>query len=63
MRKYYVDYFVYRKRYYWFIIPSLVFYYDNDNYYDELKVGPSFGLTIRWLTFMAGFQVQIEQKD
>ncbi len=63
MIKFYTEYFVYNKRNYWFILPAVVFFYDRYRIYDELKMGPSFGFTFRWLTLMAGFQIQFEQKD
>jgi hypothetical protein len=49
---------VYNKKHHWFIIPAVVFYYDKYSIYDDLNMAPSWGLTIRWLTFMAGFQIQ-----
>ena len=60
MKNYYIDYFVYNKKHHWFIIPAIVFYCDPNNMYDDLKSGLSIGFTFRWLTLMAGFQVQFE---
>ena len=56
--KFYTDFFVYKKKHHWFILPALIFYYDRYEFYDEGKIAPSFGITIRWLIFMAGFQLQ-----
>ena len=58
-KNFYTDYFVYNKRHHWFILPAIVFYYDRYSIYDDSHMAPSWGLTIRWLTFMAGFQIQM----
>lgn len=52
------NFFIIKKRNHWFILPSLIFYY---NEYEFLQTGvttPSWGLSIRWLIFMVGFQIQ-----
>ncbi len=56
--KYYKDFFIYKKKHHWYILPAFVFYYDKNEYYDEGKTSPSWGITLRWLQFMIGFQIQ-----
>jgi hypothetical protein len=60
MKKYSKDFFVYNKRHHWFIIPTVVFFYNKETFLETGVYTPSFGLTIRWLTFMVGFQIQQE---
>jgi hypothetical protein len=63
-QKYYKDFFIYKKKYHWFILPAIIFYYDKYSIYDDGKMAPSWGLTIRWLQFMIGFQIQkIDNKN
>lgn len=52
------DFFVYKKKHHWFIFPSIVFYYNPSEYYNDGKYSPSYGLTLRWLIFMVGIQIQ-----
>lgn len=64
-KKYYKDFFIYKKKHHWFIIPTIVFYH---NKYTPLdldgeKFTPSFGLTVRWLIYMVGFQIQRTNED
>ncbi len=58
LNTYYKDFFIYNKKHHWYIIPAVIFYYDKESYYDDGKTSPSWGLTIRWLTYMIGFQIQ-----
>lgn len=62
-QKYYKDFFIYNKKHHWFIFPAIVFYYDRYQIYDDGKMAPSWGLTIRWFTFMIGFQIQKIDED
>ena len=56
--KYFKNYFVYKKKYHWFIIPTIVFSYNKYEFFETGVETPSWGITIRWLQFMAGFQIQ-----
>jgi hypothetical protein len=58
LKNYYKDFFVYKKKHHWYILPAFVFYYDKDEYFEDGKTSPSWGLTIRWLQYMIGFQIQ-----
>mgnify|MGYP000102839787 FL=1 len=58
LKNHYKDFFIYNKKHHWYIIPAVIFYYDKESYYDDGKTSPSWGLTIRWLTYMIGFQIQ-----
>jgi hypothetical protein len=52
------DFFVYKKKHHWFIIPTVVFFYNKQTFLETGVCSPSWGLTIRWLTYMIGFQIQ-----
>ena len=56
--KYLTDFFLYNKRYHWFIIPTIVFFYRKDVFFETGCYSPAFGLSIRWLTFFMGIQFQ-----
>lgn len=56
--KYFSDFFVYRKKHHWFIIPTFIFYYQEETFVETGMYSPSFGLCFRWLTFMAGLSFQ-----
>ena len=58
LKNYYKDFFVYKKHHHWYILPAIIFYYDKYPIYDDGKMAPSYGLTIRWLQYMIGFQLQ-----
>jgi hypothetical protein len=52
------DFFIYKKKHHWFIIPTVVFYYDKNTFLETGVYTPSWGLTLRWFTFMIGFHIQ-----
>lgn len=56
--KYLTDFFVYKKKFHWFIIPTIVFFYREDVFFETGITSPAFGLSIRWLTFFIGIQFQ-----
>ena len=59
-KKYYWDFFIYNKKLHWFLIPTVVFYYRKNQ---DLHITDSlrtFGLTIRFLTYMIGIQIEQE---
>ncbi len=56
--KYLTDFFVYKKKFHWFIIPTIVFFYRKDVFFETGITSPAVGLSIRWLTFFAGVQFQ-----
>lgn len=56
--KYLKDFFIYNKRYHWFLIPTVVFYYRKDVFFETGITSPAFGLSVRWLTFFMGVQFQ-----
>jgi hypothetical protein len=58
LKNYYKDFFVYKKKHHWYILPAIIFYHDKYSIYDDGKMAPSYGLTIRWLQYMIGFQIQ-----
>jgi len=60
MRKktYIKDFFIYKKRHHWFLIPTIVFFYNKTEFLETGVYTPSWGLTIRWLTYMIGVQIQ-----
>jgi hypothetical protein len=56
--KYLTDFFIYRKKYHWFIIPTIIFFYREDVFFETGITSPAIGLSLRWLTFFMGIQVQ-----
>ena len=60
MRKktYIKDFFIYKKRHHWFLIPTIVFFYNKTEFLETGVYTPSWGLTVRWLTYMIGVQIQ-----
>lgn len=56
--KYLTDFFIYHKKYHWFIIPTIVFYYRKDTFFSTGQYSPAFGMSFRWLTFFMGIQFQ-----
>ena len=52
------DYFIYNKKHHWFLIPTIVFFYNKETFLETGVYTPSWGLTIRCLTYMVGFQIQ-----
>lgn len=56
--KYLVDYFIIIKKNYWFLLPTPIFYYDKNSFFESGKTSPSFGFTIRFLNLMVGVQIQ-----
>lgn len=58
--KFYWDFFVYNKKLHWFIIPTIVFYYHRNEQLHVTESLRTFGITIRFLTYMVGFQMEEE---
>jgi hypothetical protein len=56
--KYLTDFFIYNKKYHWFIIPTVAFFYRKDVFFETGITSPAIGLSFRWLTFFAGIQIQ-----
>lgn len=57
-KTYLKDFFIYNKKHHWFIIPTIVFFYNKETFLETGVYTPAWGLTIRWLTFMMGVQIQ-----
>ena len=58
-REYLKDFFIYKKKHHWFIIPTIVFFYNKETFLETGVYSPSWGVTVRWLTIMIGFQIQL----
>jgi hypothetical protein len=56
--QYIKDFFVYKKNHHWFIVPTIIFFYNKNTFLETGVYTPSWGITIRWLTYMIGFQIQ-----
>jgi hypothetical protein len=56
--KYLTDFFIYKKKFHWFIIPTIVFFYRKDVFFETGITSPAFGISFRWLTFFMGVQIQ-----
>jgi len=57
--KYLKDFFIYKKKYHWFIIPTIAFFYRKDVFLETGLYTPAIGFSIRWLTFFIGVQYQV----
>lgn len=57
-QKYYTDWFLYKKKHHWFIIPTIIFFYNKETFFETGAYSPAFGVSFRWLTFFAGIQFQ-----
>lgn len=57
-KKYIKDFFIYKKNHHYFIIPTIIVYYNKHQFLETGIYTPSWGLTIRWMTFMIGLQIQ-----
>lgn len=55
---YHKDFFILKKKHHWFILPSFIFYYNKNEFYETGVTSPAWGLMVRWLVFMIGFQIQ-----
>lgn len=55
---YFKDFFILKKKHHWFIIPAFVFFYNKHEFLETGITTPSWGFCVRWLIFMAGFQIQ-----
>jgi hypothetical protein len=62
-KKYCKDFFIYKKRHHWFLIPTIVFFYNKTEFLETGVYTPSWGLTVRWLTYMIGVQIQETYKQ
>ena len=62
-KKYCKDFFIYKKRHHWFLIPTIVFFYNKTEFLETGVYTPSWGLTVRWLTYMMGIQIQETYKQ
>lgn len=55
---YHKDFFIYKKNHHWFLIPTIVFFYNKQTFLESGVYTPSCGITVRWLTYMVGAQIQ-----
>jgi hypothetical protein len=56
--KRYTDYFVRWGRREWFILPTLVFFYNPQQYFADDAFSPGWGLYFQWLKLTIGLQTQ-----
>lgn len=56
--KYLTDFFIYKKKYHWFILPTIIFFYNKNTFFETGVSSPAFGVSFRWLILFIGFQVQ-----
>jgi hypothetical protein len=56
--KYHTDFFIYRKKYHWFLIPAIIVFYNKEEFCETGVSSPAFGISLRWLTFFMGIQIQ-----
>ena len=55
---YHKDFFIYNKKHHWFLIPTIVLFYNKETFLETGVYTPSWGITVRWLTYMVGVQIQ-----
>jgi hypothetical protein len=56
--KRYTDYFVRWGRREWFILPTFVFFYNPQQFFDDDTFSPGWGLYFQWLKLTIGLQTQ-----
>lgn len=56
--KYITDFFIYKKKYHWFITPTLIFFYNEETFFESGVYTPAIGFSFRWLTLFVGLQIQ-----
>jgi hypothetical protein len=56
--KYFFDYFIYKKNFHWFVIPTIVIYYNKHAFVENNSTTLSFGVSLRWLIYFGGIQLQ-----
>ena len=62
-KKYYDKHFYFVKmRNNWFIIPTVVFFYNKETFLETGVYTPAWGLNFKWLIFTGGFQIQESYK-
>lgn len=59
LKKYIIDFFIYKKKHHWFLIPTLVYFYNKETFFENGVYSPSVGFSFRWLTLFIGLQIQI----
>jgi hypothetical protein len=57
-KKWITDFFIIKKKHHWFLIPTPIFYYREDEFFETGLSSPSWGFTFRFLVFMVGVQSQ-----
>jgi hypothetical protein len=57
-KTYLKDFFIYKKKHFWFIIPSIIFYHNKHEFLETGVYTPSWAITLRWLNFVMGIQIQ-----
>ncbi len=57
-KRYIYDFFILKKKHYWFLIPTPIFFYNKETFFETGLYSPSIGFTLRFLNFMIGIQIQ-----
>jgi hypothetical protein len=57
-KKYLYDFFILKKKHFWFLIPTPILYYNKETFFETGVYTPSFGFTFRFLNIMIGIQIQ-----
>jgi hypothetical protein len=57
-KQYSKDFFIIKKKHHWFIIPTIIYFYNKNTFLETGVYTQSWGVSVRWLVFMIGFQIQ-----
>lgn len=58
-KKYDIRFYSKKDGYVLFIIPTIVFFYRSDYFWESGVHTPAFGMSFKWLKFNIGFMIQI----
>lgn len=56
--RYITNFFIRNDKHSWFIIPTIVFYYNKGSFFETGITSPSFSLSFRWLKIFMGIHIQ-----
>lgn len=56
--KYETRFYIRNKSYNFFLLPTIVFFYRKDYFFETGVYTPAFGITFKWLKFYIGFKIQ-----
>ena len=57
-KTYLKDFYVKKIYYHWYILPTIIFYYNKNEFLETGVYTPAWSLVFKWLKFQIGFQIQ-----